>query len=503
MTRHSRLLTVAIACLALLPVAAAAARLSDAAYYDKVRGCWLGKCIGGALGMPLEGWRYPAIDAAYPEITGYVGYFEDRWLGWSGINDVVELPAGGGWQTARLAVAIPAGPAGSYAVPILGMSFERSRAPGAWHVRAVRLAGHPEVTFDDRWWQAGDGAAWGEEGVTLTFTGLRAWLRLRPARARALGLAGRLELEIEARCLSGAPSLGVAFDYRQPDSARGFGPDDDTSYEIVALHALERYGPGLTSRQIAAEWLGHVPHIPEELAEGRALQRLRQGLMPPESGRHGSGEAIGGQMRGEIWGLVCPGRPDLAAEYARRDAEVSHRDNGVYGEQFVAAMTSAAFIEPDPHRLIEAGLRQIPPGSRYAGVIREVIAWHRQHPDWRETRRLVLDTYPAICNPVYGEAGIVALALLYGGGDFERTITIAARCGNDTDCNTATVGALLGCITGAAALPPKWTGPVDDEFRCFARGLEQWRITDLSRRICSAGRQVEAWHADRAGSARH
>ena len=477
--------------------------LSDDVYYDKVRGAWLGKCIGGALGMPLESWRYWDIEKQYPAITGYVGYFTEQWNGWSGILAAAEIPRDGLWHRLSLEAKIPAFDTGaSFAVPIIGMTHEFSTQPAAWEIRNLRIA-RPEndLRLDAVNWQPGECCSWAEGAVVrFDFDGKRAWTRLTPERARRLALRPNdaIVFAFEARWVSGDNRIGIALDYRSHEKRKGFGPDDDTTYQIIGLHALETYGPDLSCTQIGAAWCEHLSSISTSLAEGLALERMRQGILPPESGEHPVGEAIGGQMKGEIWGLVCPGRPDLAAEYARRDGVVAHCRNGVYGEQFIAVMMSAAFHESDVRKLLNWGLRHIPADSKYAEVIREVIAWHDQYPDWRDTRRVLLQKYPNICNPVYAEAGIVALALLYGEGDFEKTICIAASCGSDTDCNAATVGALLGCIHGGRAIPAKWADPVDDDFRCFARGLEKWRISDLARRICAAGRRVLQYHGDGA-----
>lgn len=473
--------------------------LSDAVYYDKVYGAWLGKCIGGALGMPLEGWRYPDIEKQYPEITGYVGYFTDTWKGWSGCLDIIEVPRDQLWHKSSLRVSVPRfDPAASYALPIIGISHECATAVASWEIRDMRILGpKADLRFGADDWQPGEGCAWcGPRTARFDYDGKRAWVRLKPEQARRLALKPHdiITLAFQARWLSGDNRVGVAFDYRSRDKRKGFGPDDDATYQVVGLHALEAYGPDLSTRQIAAEWCEHLPDISTSLAEGLALERMRKGIWPPASGEHPIGEAIGGQMKGEIWGLISPGRPQLAAEYARRDGVVAHCRNGVYGEQFIAVMMSGAFYQKDVRKLLELGLRHLPRDSKYAGVIGEVIRWHDRYPDWRDTRRVLLAKYPNICNPVYAEAGIVALALLYGGGDFEKSICIAAACGSDTDCNTASVGALLGCIHGARAIPAKWTDPVDDEFRCFARGLEQWRISDLARRICAAGRKALAHH---------
>jgi hypothetical protein len=101
------------------------------------------------------------------------------------------------------------------------------------------------------------------------------------------------------------------------------------------------------------------------------------------------------------------------------------------------------------------------------------------------------------CDPLFGDAGIITLALLYGNGEFEKTMLIAAQCGQDTDCDTATVAALMGCVHGAAAIPTRWKAPIADEFRCFVKDHETWSIKELSRRFCAAGEKVTRHHGER------
>ena len=321
---------------------------------------------------------------------------------------------------------------------------------------------------------------------------------MRQAGARGLALkpGDSFVLSLDARWTADDNHVGLAFDWLSREPRKGFGPDDDTSYQIVGLNTLEKYGPDISCKQLGREWCATLPAIDKVLAEGVALDRMRSGIEPPESGRHPVGEAIGGQMKGEIWGLICPGNPKLAAEYARRDGVVAHCDNGVYGEQFVAATISAAFVEKDVRAIIETALKQIPADSKYAETVRWVLQMHDAGRDWRDIRAEVIKKYPSPCNPVFADTGVITLALLHGNGDFEKTITTAALCGSDTDCDTATVGAIIGCITGANAIPEKWADPVGDVFRCFVKGSEDWSIAELARRICAMGRKVAAFHGD-------
>ncbi|MDR0763457.1 MAG: ADP-ribosylglycohydrolase family protein, partial [Bacteroidales bacterium] len=50
----------------------------------------------------------------------------------------------------------------------------------------------------------------------------------------------------------------------------------------------------------------------------------------------------------------------------------------------------------------------------------------------------------------------VVTGLLYGDGDFEKTMDIATRCGQDSDCNPASAAGILGVARGYSAIPDKW-----------------------------------------------
>ena len=71
-------------------------------------------------------------------------------------------------------------------------------------------------------------------------------------------------------------------------------------------------------------------------------------------------EWIGADIRADPWGYLAPGWPEKAAEMAWRDAYLSHRRNGIYGEMFFAAAISAAFTVDHPVEALEIGLTEIP-----------------------------------------------------------------------------------------------------------------------------------------------
>ena len=274
----------------------------------------------------------------------------------------------------------------------------------------------------------------------------------------------------------------------------GFGPDDDTLYQVANLLLLEEKGPEITSQDIADKWLASFS-VFEAQNCGRAVRvaerRLKEGIMPPESGQHEMGEFMGGQMKGEFWGYVLPGNPAEAARYGRLDAEVAFHTDGIYGEMFMAALTAEAFFDSDPAKLLEAGLAVIPEDCDYAKCIRDVITWHEQWPDdWEKAHEQIDAKWApegAKNRRVFPNNAVNALALLYGDGDFDKTITIAVMAGWDTDTNAGDVGPVMGVVLGPGAISAKWIEPIGNTFRCDVKGAEEWQFDELARRTAAVG----------------
>src|SRR5262245_33415979 len=158
-------------------------------------------------------------------------------------------------------------------------------------------------------------------------------------------------------------------------------PDDDINYSVLALWLLERYGAELTTADVARGWLNLLPAGATFTAERAAyrvlLDRARERF--PQGGEAGFdlyecsnnpyNDWIGAQIRADVYGWVCPGRPALAAELARRDAALSHRSDGVYGAMFVAALGAALAAAKPTDALVQA-LEQIPGDSGAAQAVR-------------------------------------------------------------------------------------------------------------------------------------
>lgn len=277
------------------------------------------------------------------------------------------------------------------------------------------------------------------------------------------------------------------------ENIRAMARDDDIDYTILGLHTLEENGLDFTSRDIANQWLSHLPYHMVYTAERAAYRNLVNGLEPPDSAvfRNPYREWIGAQIRADAFGYVAPGMPEVAAEFAFRDAAVSHVKNGIYGEMFVAAMLAAAFTTSNMEEIITIGLSEIPQNSRLAEAVRDVLDWSKKFPRWESAWEQVMQKYGGYHGVhTINNAAIVLLGLLYGGNDLTQTISIAVMGGLDTDCNGATAGSILGAAEGASALPSRWTAPLNDTIRSVVVGFDNSRISDLAARTVSVAKRV-------------
>lgn len=304
-----------------------------------------------------------------------------------------------------------------------------------------------------------------------------------------------------------------------------FLANDDTDLMTVSMLTLREYGIYFTPRQLADKWVRHVKFACT--AEGVALHNFKRDIWPPESAvvDNPYEQWIGAQMRADIWGMIAPGLPQKAAEFALRDASISHVRNGIYGAQYVAAMVSLAMTQKDVKNLVLEALKVIPEHCEYAIAVRDVISWHEAGYDWQKTWRLLDDRYgwnddgvrrggfvEDRFNTVKGlyqwenmrwvhvmpNGAACVLALLYGEGDFTKSICLATMCGYDADCNAGTVGGIIGAMHGQAAIPSKWKDPLNDRFKNGLKNCEnEMKISDMAREISGFAQQVNASHAQR------
>ncbi|MET0771710.1 MAG: ADP-ribosylglycohydrolase family protein [Candidatus Limnocylindrales bacterium] len=265
----------------------------------------------------------------------------------------------------------------------------------------------------------------------------------------------------------------------------GSARDDDIDYAILGLHLIERHGPSLRTEDVAAAWLTYLPYLQVYTAERAAYRNLLQGIPPAQAAsvRNPYREWIGALIRGDIFGWVNPGKPRAAAVLSIPDASLSHVANGIYGEMWAAALVAAAFVAPDARTAVVTSMHHIPPRSRLAGSIRDVVEMHGAGLTWEDALEEIEARYGHYgWVHSIGNACLIVAGLLWGSGDYAATVGLTVQGGWDTDSNGATAGSVAGVLAGASALPRHFVDPLEDRTRSALFGFDGSRISDLAAR---------------------
>ena len=291
------------------------------------------------------------------------------------------------------------------------------------------------------------------------------------------------------------PTRGVFdVDFYTTDLKNGMLPNDDLDLQLVWLNAAERFGCGISAEKLAEYWmLGIIPNWAEY---GVAKSNMRLGINAPASGKYNNKykDSNGAWIRSEIWACLAPGHPEIAVKYAYEDSSVDHADEGVYGEIFMAALESAAFVESDRMKLIDIALSYIPAECECAKAVTRLLELYKSGVDWKTARLDLLHSHPGsfggqkdLLSSFAGKLGghshldeedvpnaswgydapsNVALTLigwLYAPDDFGKALCITTGCGEDADCTAGSLGAILGIMMGAEAIPEKWKAPIGNK----------------------------------------
>jgi hypothetical protein len=273
---------------------------------------------------------------------------------------------------------------------------------------------------------------------------------------------------------------------------------DDVYMDLTFVEVMAREGidaPATSHAQAFARAGYPLWH-----ANQAARYNILNGLLPPDSGHWTNSphaDDIDFQIEADFAGLMSPGMVNAGAEICDRVGHIMNYGDGWYGGVYVAAMYSLAFVSGDVEYIVEEGLKVLPAGSSFARCVRDVVACYRADPtDWKKAwlaveRKWAWDVGcpDFVFSPGNIDARVngayVVIGLLYGRGDFGRTLQIATRCGQDSDCNPASAGGILGTMLGYDAIPAVWRDPVkpieDKPFaytsmsldKVYATGFEQ------------------------------
>lgn len=244
---------------------------------------------------------------------------------------------------------------------------------------------------------------------------------------------------------------------------------DDLYMDLTFVDVFEKYGLDAHVDSFANAFAN--AEYPLWHANQAARYNILNGIKAPQSGHwmnNPHSDDIDYQIEADYAGLMSPGMPNAASAISDKIGHIMNYGDGWYGGVYIGAMYSLAFVSDDIEYIVTEALKTIPKESAYYQCISDVIKWHKQFPgDWHQNwfeiqRKWSSDRacHEGIFAPFNIDATVnsayVVLGLLYGKGDFGKSVEIATRAGQDADCNPSSVAGILGTVLGYDKIPAYW-----------------------------------------------
>ena len=204
-------------------------------------------------------------------------------------------------------------------------------------------------------------------------------------------------------------------------------------------------------------------------ANQAARYNLLNGIKAPESGHWKNNfhaNDIDFQIEADFAGLMAPGMVNSAVGVCDKIGHIMNYGDGYYGGVYVTAMYALAFVSDDVEFVVNEALKTIPAESEFHKCISDVLRFHKQYPDdWKQTwfeiekkweEHHFCSAFDAYNIEAKINSAYIVIGLLYGQGDFTRTMDISMRCGQDSDCNPASAAGILGTMFGYSKIPQQY-----------------------------------------------
>ncbi len=249
---------------------------------------------------------------------------------------------------------------------------------------------------------------------------------------------------------------------------------DDLFAELPFMNAMKDNGIDCSMEVMgryfadSTFWLAH--------ANRTARDNIRNGIPAAEAGHYKNNchaDDIDWQIESDFVGNIYPGYPTAAAKKSFDIGHLVNYGDGVYGGVWVAAMHAAAFTAENLRQVIDVGLEAIPKDTKFRTILDEVVTAYDNGVEWETLWQQLEERWGSDdkCPEHKGgrnidaklNAAYVLIGLLYGEDDFEKTIIISTRCGQDSDCNPSTAASVLGTLHGLEWIPEKYRCDVEYE----------------------------------------
>lgn len=250
---------------------------------------------------------------------------------------------------------------------------------------------------------------------------------------------------------------------------------DDLYMDLTFVDVFEKFGLDAPVREHAKAYANAGYRLWHANQAGR--YNVLNNIAAPQSGHwlnNPHADDIDFQIESDFAGLIAPGMPNTAAAIGDSIGHIMNYGDGWYGGVFVSALYSLAFVSNDINFVVKEAIKTIPKESTFFQCISDVIRWHEQYPtDWKQNWFEIQKKWSdeigcpdGVFVPFNIDAKInaayIVLGLLYGQGDFTKTIEVSTRAGQDSDCNPSSAGGILGTLLGYDNIPTYWKQGLSD-----------------------------------------
>ena len=270
--------------------------------------------------------------------------------------------------------------------------------------------------------------------------------------------------------------------------------DDDTDIEYMYQELLLNYKTSfLSPDQIRDGWINHIKQKEENflwVSNQKAFDLMNEGYVPPKTSDPKLNEyydMIDAQLTTEIFGILSPGRPDIALKMAELPILTTARYNAKWISDFYVSMYSLSTtlnlnqdIRENIFSIADISSKLLPDSSYASKMYKFVKLEYENGRSWEEARDNIYVRYQVnsedgyditsknlYCNGCFS-AGInfaaSLISLFWGGGDIKETIKIGTLAGWDSDNPTSTWGGMLGFIIGKKAVEREFGRGFSDKY---------------------------------------
>jgi ADP-ribosylglycohydrolase len=256
----------------------------------------------------------------------------------------------------------------------------------------------------------------------------------------------------------------LPFSLNRPASAFALGPTDDTEWAAFTAQQLLLSEGKLDAQKLLEAWL-ELARASQNVRGGVSLQaalaNLRQGKLPPRTGRDNPHYFDDGAVcRAVPIGIIFAGQPHAAAEMAAIEASMTNAEDGLWAAQAMAAAISVACVGADLDAVIATAISQLPDNTWIERSVTEALQFCQKDKE-------VFDILPrlseSIINREYSYGSVApetfALTLVITKlcrADFKSAVLAAASFAKTADSVPAMVGALTGAMTAQEIASPDW-----------------------------------------------